>query len=110
MRYGATFRQPKGRFLEKGDRVNSEDILVKLDQVAKTLTGWTARCPAHDDKSPSLSISKGADGRTLLKCHAGCSADSICSALGITLKDLFSNNVTGHFKTSQSGSNQNRPL
>ena len=33
----------------------------------------TACCPAHDDKSPSLSISLGRDGRTLVKCHCGCS-------------------------------------
>jgi hypothetical protein len=34
-------------------------------------------CPAHDDRAPSLSISEGDDGRTLLKCHAGCSTADI---------------------------------
>ena len=34
--------------------------------------GWMARCPAHDDRTPSLSIAQGDDGRVLLKCHAGC--------------------------------------
>ena len=31
-----------------------------------------ARCPVHGDRKPSLSLSNGADGRLLLKCHAGC--------------------------------------
>lgn len=48
-----------------------------------------ACCPAHDDKNPSLVITEGDDGRILLKCHAGCSVESICTALGITITDLF---------------------
>ncbi len=41
----------------------------------------TARCPAHDDRSPSLSIAIAKDGRTLVKCHAGCSQDAVIGAL-----------------------------
>ena len=41
----------------------------------------TARCPAHDDRSPSLSLSIAEDGRTLVKCHAGCSQDAVIGAL-----------------------------
>lgn len=41
----------------------------------------TACCPAHDDKSPSLSISVGRDGRTLVKCHGGCSQEAVLDAL-----------------------------
>jgi Protein of unknown function (DUF3987) len=51
--------------------------------------GWSARCPGHDDCKASLSISTGADGRVLLKCHAGCPAESIVAALGLKLGDLF---------------------
>lgn len=40
-----------------------------------------ARCPAHDDRSPSLSIADGAEGRLLLTCHAGCAFESIRAAL-----------------------------
>jgi hypothetical protein len=50
---------------------------------------WMARCPAHEDSSPSLSIREGDDGRVLLHCFAGCPTESICSALGIKLSDLF---------------------
>jgi hypothetical protein len=51
--------------------------------------GWIARCPAHDDRGPSLSIATGADGRVLLKCFAGCDAERIAAALGLRLSDLF---------------------
>ena len=50
---------------------------------------FTARCPAHDDASPSLSIGVGADGRALLHCFAGCVTADILSALGLTWPDLF---------------------
>jgi len=50
---------------------------------------WLAKCPAHDDKNPSLSISAGTDGRTLVKCHAGCEPLQITAALGLTVEDLF---------------------
>lgn len=41
----------------------------------------TARCPAHDDKSPSLAIKDGDSGRLLLFCHAGCAFGAIVAAL-----------------------------
>ena len=50
---------------------------------------WQARCPAHQDRSPSLSIAEGSDGRVLVRCWAGCTTKNICAALGITLRDLF---------------------
>jgi hypothetical protein len=48
-----------------------------------------AKCPAHEDNNPSLSIGEGNDGRTLLHCHAGCTAEAICAAVGIRPSDLF---------------------
>lgn len=49
----------------------------------------SARCPAHDDRSPSLAISEGEDGRVIVHCHAGCSLDAILSSLGLAERDLF---------------------
>jgi hypothetical protein len=49
----------------------------------------TARCPAHDDRSPSLSVAEGVDGRTLIYCHAGCPPERIVAALGLSWADLF---------------------
>ena len=51
--------------------------------------GWKGHCPAHNDKSPSLSISQGADTRILLNCHIKCDLDSICAALNITQADFY---------------------
>lgn len=66
-----------------------ELVLQRLPDRRRAGKGWSARCPAHDDQNPSLSISEGDDGRVLLRCHAGCTAESICSALGLTVADLF---------------------
>ncbi len=52
-------------------------------------TGWTARCPAHEDRNPSLSISAGTDGRVLLHCHAGCDHAAVLRAVGLGESDLF---------------------
>jgi len=64
-------------------------ILPRLQGVKKSGDGFSAHCPAHDDGTASLSISEGSDGRTLLKCHAGCSTQAICAKLDLTLADLF---------------------
>ena len=45
--------------------------------------GWIAKCPAHDDRTASLKIDQGEDGRLLLYCHAGCTFDQIVKAAGI---------------------------
>jgi putative DNA primase/helicase len=42
---------------------------------------WIARCPAHDDKTPSLSISEGEDGKVLVYCHAGCDQEDVIAEL-----------------------------
>lgn len=52
--------------------------------------GWTARCPSHDDRKPSLSVGEGSDGKALLKCHAGCSHGQVLQALRLEERDLFS--------------------
>ena len=43
-------------------------------------TEGKGRCPAHDDKSPSLSV-KQDGGRLLLHCFAGCEYEAIVEAL-----------------------------
>ncbi len=50
---------------------------------------WKARCPAHEDSNPSLSITRGDDGRVLVKCFAGCDSAEVVKALGLSQKDLF---------------------
>lgn len=67
-----------------------QNVLSRLESDRKLSTpGWIARCPAHHDRHPSLSVGVGKDGRVLLKCHAGCPIERIVEALGLTMADLF---------------------
>ena len=67
-----------------------QEILSRLQRVKKIAPDkWTALCPAHDDRRPSLSIREADDGKILLHCWAGCGAADIVNALGLTLADLF---------------------
>lgn len=60
------------------------DILPRLKGVKRSGQGkWIARCCAHDDRSPSLSIRDVGNGRILFNCFVGCSYESIIAALGI---------------------------
>jgi hypothetical protein len=66
-----------------------EWILAKLPSAKQAGKGWSARCPAHEDRRASLSIGVGDDGRALVKCHAGCKTEAICAAVGLTVLDLM---------------------
>src|SRR5262249_27522582 len=52
-------------------------------------TGWSAKCPAHDDRNPHLSANECDDGRAFVHCHAGCATDAVLEALGLSAADLF---------------------
>lgn len=71
--------------------MSAATLLSRLDKVKPTGPGrWIARCPAHDDRGPSLSIRELEDGRVLLHDFGQeCSADDIAAAVGLTLSDLF---------------------
>lgn len=67
-----------------------ENVLSRLNKVKSNgADRWTACCPAHDDCDPSLSIREGRDGKVLLHCWAGCDTESITTAIGLTICDLF---------------------
>ena len=60
---------------------------MTAEEIAKHLGGhragarWMARCPAHEDREPSLAISDARNGKTLVHCHAGCDQLSVITAL-----------------------------
>jgi putative DNA primase/helicase len=60
---------------------------MTAETIAKALggrkagSGWTARCPAHDDRTPSLSIRDADDNKVLVRCHAGCDQERVITAL-----------------------------
>lgn len=70
-----------------------QEFLNRLNGVKPNGKGYMARCPAHDDRQQSLSVSQGDDGRILLKCFAGCEAQDIVAAMGLDMRDLFPNNA-----------------
>lgn len=49
---------------------------------------YSARCPAHEDRNPSLSV-RPIEGSVLLNCHAGCDVDNVLAALSMTKRDLY---------------------
>jgi hypothetical protein len=57
------------------------EIIAKALGGHKAGGGWMARCPTHDDREPSLSIRHGADGKVLVRCHAGCNQKRVITAL-----------------------------
>jgi hypothetical protein len=73
------------------------NLLGRLNKVKSTgRNSYLACCPAHDDRSPSLSIKEEADGHILLHCFAGCSAVDVVGAIGIDIADLFPDEVVHH--------------
>jgi hypothetical protein len=83
----ALHRAPEIRLAALAER-GSGARLITLDAMLRRLTGarrvssgWIARCPAHDDREPSLSIATDAGGRILLHCFAGCTFSQILGAL-----------------------------
>jgi hypothetical protein len=65
-----------------------EVILSRLHGAKKCGEGWSAHCPAHEDRRASLSIGLGDGGKVLLHCHAGCTVQSIVTAIGLHMRDL----------------------
>lgn len=68
----------------------ADKLLARLDGVRQTGNGtWRARCPAHNGKSQSLSVRETPAGAVLLHCFAGCGADAVLGAVGLSLRDLY---------------------
>ncbi|MBU4400392.1 MAG: hypothetical protein KKE86_13785, partial [Planctomycetes bacterium] len=82
--------------------MNTQELLPRFSGVRAAPGGkWSARCPAHEDATASLSIGTGDDGRTLLHCHAGCELSAILGRVGLTKRDLFSSNGDGRAPTAK---------
>lgn len=80
-----------------GGTVSVDALLVKLDRVRETGQGrWVARCPAHEDKRPSLSIRELPDGRILLNDFGGCGIEEVLAALSLEFSDLYPERAIEH--------------
>ena len=70
--------------------MSADRIIAGLERVRRTAPNrWIARCPAHKDRTASLSIRELDDGRVLIHCFAGCNVESVVGAVGLQLEDLF---------------------
>lgn len=78
------------RHLSKHRLQTLAELLSNLDRVTECGEGWSARCPAHPDSKPSLSVNfNKSDGRFLLRCHRYCKFDDIVHQAGMTISEMF---------------------
>lgn len=64
-------------------------VLSRLEGVRKVGGDFVARCPAHEDRYPSLGVAEGDDGRALVICRAGCDTADVLAELKLDAGDLF---------------------
>jgi hypothetical protein len=65
-----------------------DTLLPLLEGVRSVSGGFQALCPAHPDRTPSLSITAGTTQPVVIKCHANCDTDAILAAVGLTWADI----------------------
>ena len=80
----------------RDSKLNTIQSDSKIEQIAEHFGGrrvssgrWMAKCPAHPDRSPSLSIAAGRDGKVLVRCFAGCDLSAVLRSAGLTIDNLF---------------------
>ena len=66
----------------------TDDLLMYFPDYKKVGNEYKCKCPSHKDKNASLTIRPSED-KTLICCHAGCSAEKILNAIGLEPKDLY---------------------
>jgi CHC2 zinc finger len=76
----------------------SVDVLLsRLKKVRRTSgNSWLACCPAHEDRSPSMTIKDVGDGRILIHCFAGCDTEAILGAVGMGWDDVLPEKAIDH--------------
>lgn len=67
-----------------------EEFVARLAKAKRTGNGrWIARCPAHEDRHPSLNVATGDDGKVLFICRSGCDQQAVIEAMGLQFRDLY---------------------
>lgn len=90
-----------------------QDIIARLDGArctSRARDSWVAKCPSHQDRSPSLSVAPGENGGFVLHCFAGCSIESVIGAIGLTLSDLMGEPPTQYTEKSVMSRGERIPL
>lgn len=69
--------------------MSAETLVSRLQGVRSTGNNrWVAKCPAHSDRGPSLSVTER-DGKLLFHCFAGCEAEDVLGAVGLSWSDVL---------------------
>ena len=77
--------------------MTADDFVSRLERVRRTGPGrWVASCPAHADKTPSLTVRELQDGRILCHCFGGCGIEEVLGAVGLEVSDLFPDKPLEH--------------
>lgn len=77
--------------------MSADLLLARLDHVRQTGPGrWMARCPAHEDRAPSLSIRELPDGAVLVHDFAGCETQVVLDVVGLAFSDLYPRRSSHH--------------
>lgn len=77
-----------------------DKLLSRLDKVRRLSDSrYMARCPAHNDRTPSLVVSQ-ADDKVLFHCYAGCTPDEILTAVGLKWSDLYADPYEASFQAA----------
>jgi hypothetical protein len=58
-----------------------EDAIIALELSDSKQYGSTWQCLAHEDRRPSLSVTRGRRGNAIVYCHAGCSWREVLDGL-----------------------------
>jgi putative DNA primase/helicase len=72
-------------------------LLYHLEKVKKLPSrkyaeSYSALCPVHTDKTPSLCVDVTHTGKILIFCHAGCSIAAVLESIHLNMADLFPDN------------------
>jgi hypothetical protein len=70
----------------------AEAIATRCGSSRLRYNTWVVCCPAHDDTSPSLHITPMGD-TVLIHCFAGCAPEAILAAVGLSLRDLYADDL-----------------
>lgn len=88
-----------------------ERILLRLEHYRPTgERKWMACCPAHLDRTPSLSLRELDDGKALIHCFAGCDPMDVLEAIGLRPRDLFPDDPTWAPKRATNGNAPKRDV
>lgn len=69
--------------------MRAQILIDRLEGVRERGPGhWMCRCPAHEDRTASLSVTEAGD-TVLIKCFAACDTETILSLVGLTFSDIY---------------------